>query len=180
MLAIGVTVLMVATLWLGVIAPLLQYDAELSATRALRQALAMRMQAAVDSIPALQREVAAEHASGPTAPALIPGVSDAVAAAALQEQVQDMARGAGITINSAEALTTQVPSDKAGGSRRISVHLALTGRWARLLAFLQAVDRATPRMLMDDLQMQPQAVLFGAEKPLDVSLTVFGFRAASP
>ena len=50
-----------------------------------------------------------------------------------------------------------------------------------LVALLQAVGQASPRMLIDDLQARgARLVVQPAEPPLEVSFTVFGFRADIP
>ena len=173
LLAIGMTVAGAALLWLAEVTPLLAWRADLADTRDRREALAGRMAAVSATLPALQRQVEATTASGPPVQALIEGASDAVAAAALQEKIQDLARGAGVTLSSTEAL----PAEAAGRARRIGIRLSLSGTWPTVIGFLQASAQSAPRMLVDDLQMQRAPTLLGAERPLDVSLAVFGFRA---
>lgn len=176
LLAVALTLIAVALVWFGLVSPLLAWKADLADMRTLRTARAGRMQALADSVPALQRQADAASTSGPPLQAMIPGTSDAVAAAALQEQIQDMARRTGATISSVEALA----ADPVGDYRRIGVRVTMSGSWPVIIAFLRTMGEATPRMMADDLQMQQPLVQFGAEKPLDASFSVFGFRSAPP
>jgi hypothetical protein len=171
-LALAVTVLAAALIWLGAVAPLLQWNAELAQTRAEREVLADHMQALVDSLPSL-RQRAAGAAAAAAGTAVIPGETDAVAAAALQGKLQEMARKAGVTLSSVE----QLQADAVGGQRRIGLRVVLAGRWPVLVGFLQAIDTATPRMLIDDVQLQRGPLLLGADNPLNASFAVYGFRA---
>jgi len=138
-----------------------------------QRALAARMEALAASLPAL-RQRAASLAAGPAPQALLEGASDAVAGAALQEQVQAMAVEAGSPLTSAEAL----PAEPAGAYRRISLRVALSAPYPVLVHLLGAIADATPRMLVDDLQVQaPPLGLRSAVLPMDATLTVLAFRA---
>lgn len=171
-LAAALTTIVAAFLWLGVIAPLRDWNADLADTRTRRETLAGRMRSLAETLPTLQRQSGAQASPSP-ALASMEGATDAVAAASLQEKIQDMARKAGVTLSSAEAL----PVDAVGPYRRIGLRLSVEGRWPMLIAFLQSTGQATPRMLIDDVQLQRGPILLGADKPLLASLTIFGFRA---
>ena len=173
-LAIGLTALLIAVIWIGVASPLLGWYADREEDLRQQTALAGRMQAVADSLPSVQRDAARMEASGPPPRSVFDGTSDAVDGATLQGQIEQMARAAGATLTSSEAL----PSEQAGAYRRIGVHLSLSAPWPVLVALLQAIAEATPRMLTDDLQLQGSPLLArAATLPLDASLTVFAFRS---
>lgn len=175
-IAVGLTLIGFAVLWIGVAAPLIDWNRALAETREGREALARRMVVVADGLPDLQRRVTNTPVSSTTSRATIEGGTDALAAAALQEQIQEMGRRAGITLSSAEALTVEA----VGAYRRIGLRVALEGRWPVLIRFLQAIEQASPSMLVDDLQLQRGVLLAGTDTPLAASFTVFGFRPSPP
>lgn len=175
-LALGLALLAAAALWLGVAAPLLGWYADRAETLGQRRVLAARMAEVAATAPALQAEVQAAAANGPPARAVVEGATDAVAGAALQQQVQDMTAQAGATLTSAESL----PAEAAGAYRRIGLHVSVTGQWPVMVALFAAIAHATPGMLVDDLQLQ-SGLLLGptTTHPLEASFTVLAFHAGS-
>ena len=173
-LALGIAVLLLAALWLGVLAPLLDLHAAREGRLATQRVLATRMAALAEALPGLRREA---EAGGGAPPALLEGGSDSVAGAALQGQVQEMAARAGVSLGSAELL----PAELAGRYRRISLRLAVGGSWGGLVGLLQALEGATPRMLVDELQVRDApSIAPGAGRPVAAGLTVVAFRSADP
>ena len=175
LLALGLTAMAAAVLWLGVIEPALAWHAERAELVERRGALVRRMEALSDTLPALRARVAVAT-SGTAATTLLEGGSDAVVGAALQARVQDLAAGAGATLASAEGL----PVEQLGGYRRIALRVTLTAPWPALVALLGALDAASPRMLVDDLQLRPAPAMQATDRPLGATLTVLTFRAAEP
>lgn len=161
--------------WVAVVAPLLAWHADRAELLSQRQALAQRMERVAATLPQLQRN-AAGTPTAPGAGALLEGGSDAVAGAALQGQVEALAAASGIPLSSTELL----PTEAVGAYRRMSLRLTLTGPWPALVRLLQALDQASPRMLVDDLQLQlAPSVTAGAGQPLGATFTVIGFRAGT-
>jgi general secretion pathway protein M len=176
-LALGLTAIALAALWLAIAQPLLEvYDDRADAVQR-RAALAARMADVAASLPELQRETAAAQSSDVTpASATLEGASDALAGAALQSLVETMSRSAGAHLTSTEAL----PAEQVGAYRRVALRVAVDASWPVLVKLLQAIERATPRMFIDDMQIHAQpAVETAHEPPLDISFTVLGFRAAT-
>lgn len=172
-LAVAIAAVALMVLWFGVVLPLVGWHAARGEAIERQRALAARMEALATSLPAL-RQRAASLAAGPAPQALLEGSSDAVAGAALQEQVQAMAVEAGAPLTSAEAL----PAEPAGAYRRISLRVALSAPYPVLVHLLAAIADATPRMLVDDLQVQaPPLGLRSVVLPMDATLTVLAFRA---
>ena len=161
-----------ALVWLGAAAPLLDWHRARAERLAQRQTLAAHMEAMADTLPQLRRR-AASVAAGPAAGTLLEGSSDAVAAAALQGQLEKLAGQAGVTLSSTELL----PMETAQDYRRVRLRLAVSGAWPAFVKLLQEIDQATPRMLVDDLQLQPApSVLSVPGQMLGATLTVVAFR----
>ncbi len=170
-LALVLLLLALASVWQALGAPLMDWYADRAATIAQREALVQRMAQVAAGLPALQA-ASASPAAAPQPQGLLPGGSDAVAGAALQEAVQGMAAQAGAMLGSTEAL----PAEPAGTFRRISVRVALSTPWPALVRLLRAMAEATPGMLVDDLQLHSARRLGPGESPMEATLTVFSFR----
>lgn len=172
-LALGVLALLLALGWLVLGAPLASWYGARAEELRQRSLLADHMAGLVAALPAL-REAARQGARDPEAGALVAGASDAVAGAALQQRVQDIAQQAGAQLSSIEMLTaTQV-----GAYRRIGVRVALHATWPVVLRLMEAAETSRPVMLATDLQLHAQRSVDPATNPtLDGSLAIVGFRA---
>ena len=174
LLALALSLLVLASLWLGVAAPLLEWHGERAATVAQRTALAQRMEALVATRAGLQEQARVVTAGGAGATALLEGDSDSVASAALQEVLQAMFAQAGIPLNSVETL----PGEEAGAYRRIRLRVSFNASWPVLMALLKDLELARPALLMDEMQVQPALHRIStAPGTFDVSCTIFAFRA---
>jgi general secretion pathway protein M len=185
-LALGIALIALALLWLGMAAPLLDWHAARAERLEQRAMLARRMTSLARDLPALRAAASGRPAEGPTGGALLEGATDAVAAASLQQRVQDMAAQAGASLSSVETLpASQIGSNGASANgasayRRIGVHVALNASWTVLIGLLRQIEAASPRMLVDDLQVHAgHSVTPPPDPPLDAGFTVFAFRAAS-
>lgn len=174
-LALALLAVVLGLAWVAVGAPLVAWHTERAERLVGREALARRMEALAATLPALRRQVAGGEAGvEPKARALLEGGSDAIAGAALQDQVAAMARRSGLTLASAESL----PAEVAGGFRRLRLRVSVSGPWPELMGLLREVAVASPRMLVDDLQMQAgMSVTAGAAQPVGATFTVVAFRA---
>jgi general secretion pathway protein M len=178
LLALSLTVVALGALWVGVAVPLRDWYANRAEQLENRHAIARRMAVFVEMLPELRHQAQVASASGKTgAEETLEGASDAIAGAALQERLQEMAARAGAPLSSAEAL----PGEAAGAYRRIGVRVSASAQWPALVRLLQAVAQASPRMLADDLQLRtsPQIPRSGL-RPMEASFTVLAFRTASP
>lgn len=176
-LALGLTLVVLASLWAVAVAPLVAWYGDRADAIAQHRALARRMAELAETLPGLQRRSAAATASGPAPETLLEGGTDAIAGAALQEAVQAMAGKAGASLASVEML----PVEPDGSYRRIGLRVSLTTPWPVLIHLLQSVEQATPRMLIDDLQVHGARLLVRPDAaPLDVAFTVLAFRAGAP
>ncbi len=175
-LALGVTALMAMVLWLGVIQPLLAWHDDLAQATLNRGAVLQRMTALVETLPALRRQ-AEEAGEAPAAAALLSGATDALAGAALQTRVRELATQSDVSLTSTETL----PAEAAGGFRRIAVRISTAAPWPVLVRLLDGLAQASPRMLVDDVQLRAGVVVGGGPNvPLNVTLTVFAFRSGTP
>jgi len=171
LLAIALTLVVAASVWIGVVAPLLDWHTEQTERLEQRRALARRMAEVAETLPALQAQAAGRDANGPAPSAVLQGETDAVAGAALQLLVHQMATGAGTTLSSVEVL----PGEAVGGYRRIGLHVALAAPWPVLVHLLQSIELANPPMLVDDLRVHGSP-LRNVALPMDTSFTVLAFR----
>jgi general secretion pathway protein M len=175
-LALGFAVLAAGAVWAGVVDPVLGWHAERAEALAQRQAAARRMAQIARSLPELEQQAAAAATSGPPPGAVLQGTTDAVAGAALQQLVRDMATGAGAVLSSTETL----PAEQAGTFRRIGLRIAFSAPWPVLVRLLLAVEQATPMMLVDDLQVRGPRLQVGPSDPaLETSLVVLAFRTGT-
>jgi general secretion pathway protein M len=175
-LALALTAIVLAAAWLAAGQPLLEAYADRADTLERRAALANRMAEVAASLPELRREAAARSTDTTPASATLEGASDALAGAALQSLVDAMSTAAGGHLTSTEAL----PAEQVGAYRRVALRVAVDAPWPVLARLIQAIERATPRMFVDDLQIHAQPIAETArEPPLDISFTVLAFRLAS-
>lgn len=175
-LALGATAVLLAILWLAVAGPVMDAFAERADDLQRRSALAGRMADLAASLPELQREAEAQSTEVAPTSATLEGASDSLAAASLQGLVEGMSNASGAHLTSTEAL----PAEQVGAYRRISLRLTVDATWPVLVRMMQAIERAAPRMFVDELQIhaQPAAEKL-REPPLDISFTVLAFRAAT-
>jgi hypothetical protein len=177
MLAIGMTVILAASLWIAIVSPLMAWYEARSATLADRQLLAERMKAIAATVPPLLRQAAMTRSAAPSGRDIaLKALSDAVAAAQLQQHMQDLAQASGITFSSIETL----PVEQQGGYRRISLRVTCSAPWSAFIGLLQTIEDSTPRMLIDGLDLNaspdlvhPNGVAIGAD------FTVIAFRPGS-
>ncbi len=179
LLALGLTLAMLAIVWLAAAAPLIDWRRDRAERLEEQMLLQRRMDSLARSVPELQLTAAQTQKGQGATPAggsLLQGDTDAVAAASLQQLVQDMAARAGANLSSAETL----PAAQAGGYRRIGLHISLNASWPVLVGLMQAVEQASPRMLIDDLQLRAMRSVSPTPDPaLEAGLTVFAFRAGT-
>ena len=173
--ALGLLFVLLWAAWLAVVDPLAAWYADRAERLDQRRALSLRMTSLAASLPALERQLADRAGAGPVAGALFAQPSDAVAAASLQQRLQEMASGVGASLSSTEVLA----AEPVGAYHRIRVRVALSGSWPVLVSLFQVVAGSSPQMLVDDVQLRSTPVVVGRDTPpLDASFTVLGFRAS--
>ena len=180
-LAVVITLLVVALVWAAIAGPLIGWYQDRNEALAQRQALAVRMAQLVQRLPAVRAQAEAMNAAGQLgANALIDGNSDAVASAAIQEKVSAMAASLGLSLSSTETLAAA----REGAYRRVSVRVSLDAAFPVVVHLLQSIETARPSLLVNDLQMHGARMIGQPDSaPLNVAFTVIGFRhpdAAAP
>jgi len=175
MLAVGMTLVAAALVWLVVISSLIGWYEARDAALAQKRALAAHMQALERQLPAIRAAVAHLAATDGAAGMLLPGSSDAIAGANLQSDLQDLAAQAGTSLSSA----AMQPVRPAGALRRISVQVSVTTtHWSVLVALLRAIETAEPRMIVESISLtaarQPGT---GQPNSFEADFSVTGFRA---
>jgi len=176
------TVLAAAAIWLGVIAPVWGWYDDRAEQLRRQTALARRMAALVEALPALRQEVArlnggatGADGNGPTekTAVLLTGATDPLAAATLQQRIEELATRAGAHVGSEEIL----PGQAEGDLRAISVRVTLNAPYRSLVAFLLALAQSDTPMVVDELLMRGPTVKTGDdEQPVDTNLTVTSYR----
>ncbi|GAB6968709.1 hypothetical protein JCM25156A_27470 [Komagataeibacter kakiaceti JCM 25156] len=168
-LALGLGLVFVLLFWNGLVMPLWGwYQARAVALNA-KSILVAHMAARAAALPALRRQAA----SAPPVPAfLLEGANDTVAAAALQEKVQQMAAAQGASLSSVETLGAV----SVGRYRRIGVSIAMVTSFPALIHLLDAVEQAAPTLLVDDLQLHGAEGGAGGAPMLQAAMTVLAFR----
>ena len=171
MLAAGLTLTLMGALWFGVATPLIGWYQDRAEELTQRRALLVRTQAVAETLPELERRSGGEH---PAPAALLPGATDALAAAAMQSAVQAMASASGANLASMETL----PAEPRGGYHRIGLRVSLSAPWPVLVDLLRSAGQQQPRMLVDDVQFRASPMqVREAAAPVSASFTLLAFRA---
>jgi general secretion pathway protein M len=182
-LAVAIAVLGAASVWAGAVAPVLDWYGERAELLRRQSAIAYRMALLVETLPALRREALlgnnAASAGGAgraqdRAAALLTGATDTIAAAALQQRIDDLAATAGVRVGSREIL----PGQPDGDLRAIGIRMTVTAPYRSLVGLLLALARSDTPMVADEIQVRgPGGNVRDAQLPVDASMTVTSFRA---
>jgi len=174
LLAVGLLVTVLASAWAGIVAPLTDWYAA-RAEQVDRQATIARRMAQIGAeLPALRARAAGADAAVPVP--VLEGATDSVAGAALQQRLQQIGTETGASFASTEVL----PGEQVGAYRRIGIRLSVSAPWPVVVHLLDAITTGTPRLLVNDLQVQSaRSVMNDVDPILNTSLLVFGFRAGT-
>jgi hypothetical protein len=174
-MALGLTLFVALIAWLGVLAPALDWYADRQDTLRRERAMASRMAALIETLPALRDAASEARESGRQPGALLAGATDALAAAVLQQKLDGLASAAGVRIGREEIL----PAQAEGEFRAISVRVTLTAPWRAVVALFRSMATAEVPMAADEMQLRgPPANSNDPELPVDAAFTVTAFRAA--
>jgi general secretion pathway protein M len=176
-LALALLLLSLLILWLIVVSPLLGFYGDRAETLSNRQQKVAHMALLAEQVPALKTRAETAAHAGPPPSLVLEGPSDAVAAATLQNRVQDMAGTAGTTLVSVENL----PVEAVGTAyHRIGLKISLNASWPVLIALLKSVEQATPPMLVDDVQIHGSPLpMLNQNRGLEANFTIYALRAGS-
>lgn len=176
LLALSLVLVALAGAYLLVVSPVRDLYAERAAVIENRRMLLPRLQAAAAELPGLRARVEQLRAAAGSRKITLEGASDAIAAAALQSRIEELAASVGATIGSTESL----PAEARSGYRRIGLRYVLSGPYETLVRFLAKLEAATPPLVIDNLHIH--GVLRRPGTPaavgLDAGLDVYGYRDA--
>lgn len=170
-LACAMTGIVVLVMWNGIARPLMGWYHQRAEALDMRAAMTARMTELAAALPALRQRAAT---SRPVPSFFLNGVNDTVTAAALQDRVQEMASALGATLSSVETL----PVVQSGAYHRISVRIATTVSFETDVRLLDAIARATPAMVVDELQLHLAAGTRRDNPMLDTAMTIIAYRPA--
>ena len=175
LLAVLLLLAVLGAIWAGIAVPLTNWYGERNDTIDRQTILARRMTQIAATLPDLRAQAAAIQTAAPVT--VLDGASDSVAGAALQQRLQQI----GTSLDTPLASTEVLAGEAAGAYRRIGVRLAVTAHWPVIVRLMAAVDANTPRLLVNDMQIQSQRANLADSNPLlTVNMVVFGFRAGGP
>jgi hypothetical protein len=177
-LAVAIGILALALVWFGVVDPVRSWFEDRSLLLEQREGLLRRMQDAAATLPDLRAALAAKPGRGEgQGTILLPGASDAVAAADLQERVQKMAATAGASLTAVETL----PATPAGKWHKVSLRISLNAPWPVLMDVLRSFEQSPTRILVDDVHFHSATVVSRPTVlPIQASMVLCGFRLAGP
>jgi hypothetical protein len=175
-LALSLALMVLAVFYMAAVAPALDFYAGNETAVWARQALAARISAMAHELPALRDRVAKLRAAAAGDKQTLEGGSDVIAAAALQGRIGEIAGGAGVMIATSEILAAEAQD----GYRRLGLRLVVNGSYENLVKLLAEIERVTPPLIVDNLQIRglrrgPRSPAESVA-PLDASFEVFGFR----
>jgi hypothetical protein len=175
-LAASLAGLVLALIWFGLVDPVRAWYADREALLEQRQTLLQHMHALAASLPALRSLSASKRGEGDQADMMmLPGATDAVAAADLQERVQKMAAAAGVNLTAVETL----PALPAGRWHKVPLRISLNASWPVLTELIRAIEQSNTRILIDDVHFHSPTVLARPTVlPIQASMVLYGFRQA--
>lgn len=173
-LAIGLLLVVLAVIYAAVIVPLLEFYADREALIDRQRTLVEKQTALAEQLPALKTRAAELRNAAKNDKTLLDGDNDAIAAAALQGKIEELASAGGITIGSTESL----PSQPQGPYRRIGVRLALSAPYAGLIKLLAGIEAVKPPLIVDNLQIHTvtRQVSPANAEVTEASIEIFGLR----
>ena len=175
-LAVAIACLALALVWFGIISPIWSWFDDRNMALDQRQTLLQHMREAAATLPALRADAASNLNRGDTTGAtMLPGATDALAAAALQERVQKMSGIAGVSLSAVETL----PATQAGTWHKIPLRISLNAPWPVLINLLRALEDSPVRILIDDVHLHAATLVARPTVlPIQASMVLYGFRPA--
>jgi general secretion pathway protein M len=176
-LAVLVGLTGVAVIWFGIVDPAWSWFSDRGELLEQRQELLAHMRDLAAGLPALRAAAEDKHGGGTEAATImLPGDSDAVAAADLQERVQKMASDAGATLTAVETLS---PTPTAGDWHKVALRISVNASWPVLVQMMHSMEDGSRRILIDDVHFHsPVVVAHPVVLPIQASMVLYGFRPA--
>lgn len=169
--ASGITLLALGLFWVLVVSPLRQIHTENENTIKAQQILLLRLAQVSSEMPSLEHRLTRNIISASQENAFLIGSTNTIVAARLQERLSTLSSSHGLRPSSIEIL----PASNHGQYQRISVRLTFSSEWQSFIKFLETLSMVSPRLLVDDLQIQANSSVANNDA-ISVSLKVIAFR----
>ncbi|MEA2788961.1 MAG: ral secretion pathway protein [Acetobacteraceae bacterium] len=174
-LAGGLACLALVLIWFGLIDPVRSWYADRALLLEQRQTLLHHMRDLATSLPALRSASANKRVGDQADATMLPGATDAIAAADLQERVQKMAATAGVSLTAVETL----PALPAGRWHKVPLRISLNSSWPVLTELIRNIEQSNTRILIDDVHFHSSTVVARPTVlPIQASMVLYGFRQA--
>jgi general secretion pathway protein M len=179
LLAVALLLLLGLALVRLVVLPVLAAYQETAASIEQSQILLQRYRALAAQRPRLEQELARQQKAEVASIAYLRGESDALASAALQDQVRAIITRAGGELRSTQILPVE-PAGPETSVRRASLRLQLAVDVAGLQQLLYELETSEPYLFVDDINIRERRLRRlrdeeGEAPVLDVSLEVSGY-----
>lgn len=181
---LAVTLLLVALVvgWQGLVLPVVAAYRTTSDSIAQARVLLGRYEALAGQHPRLAQALEARRVESEASEAYLAGANDALASAALQEQVRAIITSAGGELRSTQILPVQV-ADEALQIRRADLRLQLAVDIEGLEAILYQLETAEPFLFIEEITIREQRSRRRRDEPedaptFDVALQVYGYVRA--
>ena len=175
-LAVAIGLIGIFILWFGALDPIRGWFDDRQRLLEQRRDLLHHMQDLAASLPALRTRSADNRDDGAATEATtLPGATDPVAAADLQERVQAMAAAAGVNLTAVETL----PATAEAAWHKVALRISLNAPWQVLMELVGAIERSPTRIFIDDVHFHsPVVVAHPTTLPIQASMVLYGFRLA--
>ena len=177
--ALCLTLAVALLAWYGAVLPARQWYVARQERLQVGVRLLAHERALIAALPRLAAQAAAAGNAAQGSGAMLPGRSDALAAAALQGDLQMLAQKDGVSLDSAETL----PAKSEGVLRRIGIRVRMTTSYDKLVTLMSGIATTRPLMLTGDLSIHstglPGTDTAAPGQPVMASFTVSGFRAGN-
>jgi general secretion pathway protein M len=173
--ALAIGVLTIAVIITAAVEPAWSWFSERQVLLRQRQDLLDRMRALVATLPPLHSiSVDRSQETDEVDLVPVPGATDTIAAAKLQDCIQQMATDAGATLTEMETLPFVPETDRW---RRISLRINLESSWPVLVKFMHLIDSSAIPILIDDIRVhRSDDSLHPGNPRLQASMILYGFR----
>ena len=168
-LALAIAVLAVCVFYFAILSPLFAFYAANAQTLQDRQDVFRRYQNAAQDLPRLRAGAKQVQDQSGNGAVLLPGESDAVAAAGLQASLKDMIEQAGAKLTTAQTL----PPESQSGFRKVGMRVAFSGDLSLLTTVLLDMETAHPVLSVNSLDIHGGE----DEGALAITMDVYALRA---
>lgn len=174
--AIALSLLLVAILgaYTIFIDPFVSAYSSNAATVTQLQSAIERYRKIVTRLPEMKQTLETLRASQSSQQGYLPGTSEAVAAAVLQDRLKTLIAREGGQLQSTQAMPqTQDPAQP----KRVGVRTHMVIRFGELLNVLYRLESETPVLFVENLNIRAVNGNAAEESPLDVNLDIIGYLA---